>query len=850
MKKGFTLIELLAVIAIMAIILLIAVPVYNGVQTNIKESIYHSKIEEVLAKAEGYASETNSFVFDIKTLIENGSLSADNEAGSFVDPRTNRDMRCDIVNVVYENNQYEASITESETCYEQEELENLFGMVDLVLYKSDGSEINKIEGTDWIKERNIYVGYRFKEAYQSYQDKITEIYWSGEEEKSCQEDLSTCEKYEIVTDQIKNVTIHLEMVFLIDGVEIRSNTSKTILVDLQKPSVVEGSVNVNNDINTSQERKVEFEISDGAGSGIKSYSIVKTKSCNTEEYEKNKTSASEGIQSVYLTNGNYYICVEDKVGNKTEDSDLENPKNQIHVENVDTSVPVISQFEIKSVNGSYNTLDTVLTINASDDGGTNNLKMCISNTGYLQGCNWENYATSKNWKVSGNLDGTSKTVYLSIQDGAGNIVHREGKYTVYKECTTQTKVYTDSNYGTCSKSCGGGVQYRNYQMKDSYTGKVCKTDKDSKTCNTQSCAPTITLIGNYDFDTVTPLNSTQAVAFTTGTIAFNKETMDYSLKYNNSYVKAQVINVNTNNQVSLGPLATLTTGYDGLGAGASRAVKINNNKILFAGISYRNKNSNIEYGRAGAMLVNVSGNSIWASNKVNLYDDNRCWVGYGEIDYLQGNAEADITVAYERNCSYSSSTARPGYYIYRYNVNTGSVYQVDDHLYKLGADALYFTDYESLIAPPDKTTGRYSSSITIFTALDKNTKAWIGYSYGTEDTTGIHIGPASAPYVMRASNAKDYLVFSIDTYEEQYGEIKGLSHFGANKLIARTETRVYENKKYVYKRYLLFYKNVNGRWKLEHAIKYDDISSGTFVPLNDNQLLFYGDHRLYLITYN
>ena len=51
MKKGFTLIELLAVIAIMAIILLIAVPVYNGVQTSVKESIYHSKIEEVLAKA-------------------------------------------------------------------------------------------------------------------------------------------------------------------------------------------------------------------------------------------------------------------------------------------------------------------------------------------------------------------------------------------------------------------------------------------------------------------------------------------------------------------------------------------------------------------------------------------------------------------------------------------------------------------------------------------------------------------------------------------------------------------------------------------------------------------------------
>ena len=156
MKKGFTLIELLAVIAIMAIILLIAVPVYNGVQTSVKESIYHSKIEEVLAKAEGYASETNSFVFDVKTLIENGSLSADNEAGEFKDPRTNRDMKCDIINVLYENNQYEARITESETCYEQEDLENLFGMVELVLYKSDGSEVEKYEGTEWVKERNLY----------------------------------------------------------------------------------------------------------------------------------------------------------------------------------------------------------------------------------------------------------------------------------------------------------------------------------------------------------------------------------------------------------------------------------------------------------------------------------------------------------------------------------------------------------------------------------------------------------------------------------------------------------------------------------------------------------------------
>ena len=841
MKKGFTLIELLAVIAIMAIILLIAVPVYNGVQTNIKESIYHSKIEEVLAKAEGYASETNSFVFDIKTLIENGSLSADNEAGSFVDPRTNRDMRCDIVNVVYENNQYEASITESETCYEQEELENLFGMVDLVLYKSDGSEINKIEGTDWIKERNIYVGYRFKEAYQSYQDKITEIYWSGEEEKSCQEDLSTCEKYEIVTDQIKNVTIHLEMVFVIDGVEIRSNTSKTILVDLQKPSVVEGSVNVNNDINTSQERKVEFEISDGAGSGIKSYSIVKTKSCNTEEYEKNKTSASEGIQSVYLTNGNYYICVEDKVGNKTEDSDLENPKNQIHVENVDTSVPVISQFEIKSVNGSYNTLDTVLTINASDDGGTNNLKMCISNTGYLQGCNWENYATSKNWKVSGNLDGTSKTVYLSIQDGAGNIVHREGKYTVYKECTTQTKVYTDSAYGTCSKSCGGGVQYRNYQMKDSYTGKVCKTDKDSKTCNTQSCAPTITLIGTYNFTTIAPLNSTQAVGITADELTWTNDLPSY-WQYNYSYINAQVINVNANNQVSIGGVNGITYGYDALGAAGIRVAKINDNKLLLVGKSYYKHHTQTGDGRMGAVMIEVNGNSAWASGKVILYDDMK-WYNLlpSQIIYYQGNAEAQITI--EAN----SSSGKVHTYTFNYNVNNGSFYEVSDKTWNRKSNLYWSTDRESLIEPPYTGTS-YSRSIRAFTPLDRNNKVWVGFNWATSDTTGIYIGPAGADYT-----GNDYLVFPVDTYEDQYGEIVELSHFGTSKFIARTGANSGTNRK----KNFLFYRNINGTWKLEHTIAISDSmgSYGTLVPLNDKQMLYYSgatttNRNLYLIQYN
>ena len=488
MNKGFTLVEIMATIVILAVVLLIAVPIYNGVREGINKNIYDSKIKEVLAKGESYASENHASVFDIKTLIEAGEISADNETGVYKDPRTGRDMRCDILNALYKENHYEISITESEVCYSKEELENLYGMVELKVYNEENVEIEKLEDTEWIRESKVKVRYEFKEEYKGYEDSIESVIWTGEEIKSCQkENVADCFEYRIETSEIKNVVVSLELTINMDGVLIKNQVQKNILVDLQIPSVIDGSVNVDNEVSTNNERRVEFELSDGSGSGIRSYSIVKNKSCSGDEYEQNKQSASEGIQSTYLGNGDYYICVEDKVGNKSSERDLDEERNQIHVSGVDTSKPVISSFTIKSRKSGYNALETSLTISAKDDGGTSNLEMCVSNTGYLKGCSWEKYTSSKNWTLTGSLDGKERTVYLSIRDSAGNIVNRSAKYTTYKECSQTSKVYTDSSYGSCSKSCGGGLQYRAYAMKDKYTSKQCSTGKDSKTCNTQGC---------------------------------------------------------------------------------------------------------------------------------------------------------------------------------------------------------------------------------------------------------------------------------------------------------------------------------------------------------------------------
>ena len=495
MKKGFTLVELMAALVIISILLLIAVPVYNGVRTNVNKSIYESKIAEIKSKAISYASETNRTVMDVKTLISEGLITADNEAGEYNDPRDGRSMLCDIINVIYKNNQYEANITESEKCYELEELENLYGMVNIKVYKDANltEELNPVTGTEWYTEPVIYVGYELKSDYQEYAGYIESISWVGEEPKDCSKEnnnLASCQSYNpIETSEIKNVGIRVQINFNVEGTTFISSASKNILVDRQKPIVLDGSVRVDNDTSTSSERRVSFNITDNAGSGIKSYAIVSEKTCNGNEYSNNKKEANEGIQTEYIGNGTYYICVEDKVGNKTSDEDLNNSNYQITVSNVDSSKPVIESISAKTTATGYNNLTPTLTIKANDDGGKENLTMCISNSGYMNGCTWEKYnETKSNYNVGGSLDGKTRTIYVSIQDSAGNITNQSATYTVYKECSQQTKVYTDSSYGTCSKKCDGGVQYRNYKMVDKFNnGKTCSTNKDSKTCNTMSC---------------------------------------------------------------------------------------------------------------------------------------------------------------------------------------------------------------------------------------------------------------------------------------------------------------------------------------------------------------------------
>ena len=164
MKKGFTLVELIAVVSIISLLLLIGIPSYLLVSNNIKQTMYESKVKELLSKGEEYAEETNSFAFSVNTLLEEGKVSADNESGNILDPRDKRKMNCDIIEIHYEDNSYKGNYIENSTCWSDEELNNNYGVLELVLLDENGEEI--VSDNAWLSYSKIKVSYRIKETYQ------------------------------------------------------------------------------------------------------------------------------------------------------------------------------------------------------------------------------------------------------------------------------------------------------------------------------------------------------------------------------------------------------------------------------------------------------------------------------------------------------------------------------------------------------------------------------------------------------------------------------------------------------------------------------------------------------------
>ena len=441
MKKGFTLVEMLAVILILGIIFLIGVPIYQGVRKSTNESIYESKISNVKSKAEKYSSESGTFIYDIRYMIKEGLLTPDNESGEYLDPRTGRDMQCDLVRIELVDESFYANVEETTSCYDIEDLQNMSSVVKIVFYKtSDGDEAYP---NGWIRANTVYAGYTVPEGVT-----VTKATWGGGWNE-------VNGRLEITASEILNVPVNLYTEFTYNGQPYSQNVSRKVMLDIQSPYGKPTTTPRTEP--TPNLEYIEWRLSDGDGSGVAGHVLLNetqyaTKKCS--EYTPEEIPGDDKtIVGEYLDNGTYYMCVKDNVGNITNDSDAED--NRIQITSVDYDPGIIKTLNIESRTPPYQLMDVKI-ITELKDTNTTGYEMCISHTGYLENCTWEKYEASKDYTIHGYDYGASVLFYISIKDRAGNISNRQKTYIIDKlqrldlngnlNGTNQSNI---ANLGTC-----------------------------------------------------------------------------------------------------------------------------------------------------------------------------------------------------------------------------------------------------------------------------------------------------------------------------------------------------------------------------------------------------------------
>lgn len=142
MKKGFTVIELLASIAIMALIIIISVPAYEGISNTIKQNSYNSKMSMLTKSTSAYINKYHKdkvfngtkrdVCYSISYLIEKNVFSPDNETDDGVtDPLNGGDLKGFLV-AQYNDTNYEVNVYYSKDliAFEKEDCEEKFGTIE------------------------------------------------------------------------------------------------------------------------------------------------------------------------------------------------------------------------------------------------------------------------------------------------------------------------------------------------------------------------------------------------------------------------------------------------------------------------------------------------------------------------------------------------------------------------------------------------------------------------------------------------------------------------------------------------------------------------------------------------
>ena len=277
-----------------------------------------------------------------------------------------------------------------------------------------------------------------------------------------------------------------------DNVGNKATCSQIYYVDTELPTCKVNPVSKNEPVNgwynisSTDSAELGILLSKLDNVDISDYGLTTS---STVTYNKK----GEGTQNDTTNKGvNWYGYVKDYAGNTNSCS--ANFKVDIHA-------PAIKSFTLTNSQDNYNDIQPNIKINIDDKNNitygfySNHTKLARNYTEkgeqtYKFSALNPNRIDDFNGSTSAGYNGATYNINASALDEAGNeTIATSNDYTVYTQCSEYNT--TQGSYGTCSDTCGGGIQYAPEVYTDSHLGvsvSCGKTDNAyAQSCNMDDC---------------------------------------------------------------------------------------------------------------------------------------------------------------------------------------------------------------------------------------------------------------------------------------------------------------------------------------------------------------------------
>ena len=304
-KKGFTLVELLSVIVLLGIIITIGLFSISSIRKTILDRQYKNLKTEIELAAEKYYQDTESTIFYVQTLLDEGYIKADNSSLNIYSPVDSNIMNCYTINVVDEKATLDDIIKNKECNAE------IAGNYELKIVRENNKTSDK-----WYKESEILSAVK---SDNSVDDSL--IYtWTT--------DLNPNTIWDQREFDLKNLLNEkggvINDVFYVqankqDTDKVYRSAGKRIKIDTIKPIIDSADAGEQND--WVKQRDVTIKAHD-LGSGIVGYLFSDKADCSGNFEKLTKPQNEFTLKRTFKSNGEYYFCLIDDAGNISESSKI------------------------------------------------------------------------------------------------------------------------------------------------------------------------------------------------------------------------------------------------------------------------------------------------------------------------------------------------------------------------------------------------------------------------------------------------------------------------------------------------------------------------------------------------